>query len=295
MTSIENLPEDKNEVQVNENLESIDFGCEDFIKQNDNIINLNTETFNYTKIDCLDEDEPIIGQTFVLMSFVSPEGVMNCNIRGLKIRGIYATESQARAACEKLKQKDKYFDVFVGEVGKWLPWNPTTKQVKEIKYRNNKLDKIMSKIHENELKTLNEVVGRKKNLLDNDTIKHKNRIKQSIKEGVENYKDTEELDKPTKSPKKENKKDKKNPDDVRARMKKMIEDRNKEKTENEVTNRKNFETHEQQSNNKKDSIDEVKTVQENKEKLKEKSKEIALTIEQMKKALLAKKAKESNS
>lgn len=306
MTSVEILTEPmntQNKLKIDENLEPVDFGYDEFVSQNENILNLNTDTFNYTKIDCLDEDEPINGQTFVLMSFVSPEGIMNCNIRGLKIRGVYPTESQARAACDKLKQKDKYFDVFVGEVGKWLPWNPSTKQIKEIKYRNNKLEKIMGKLHENELKTLNEVVGRKKDLLDKETVKHRNRIKQSIKEGAENYKDPEEIPDAPKVTKKDNKEQKKhtgqkNPDEVRARLKKMLDDRNKEKTNDEVVDRKKFETNEKVNNGKKALSEEAKRINENKEKvveLTEKSKEIASVVEQMKKALASKKTKETSS
>ena len=37
----------------------------------------------YTKVDNLDEDS-FAG--FYLVSFISPEGIMNCNVRGLKLR-----------------------------------------------------------------------------------------------------------------------------------------------------------------------------------------------------------------
>jgi hypothetical protein len=141
----------------------------------------------YTTIDHLDEDPAIANQRFVLLSFISPEGIMNCKVRGLKVRGIYATVSEANAACDKLKKKDKYFDVFVGEVGKWLPWDPSMKQVEEVKYQNKKLDKIMSKLHETETKTLNELIGRRKDIIDKEAVSHKNRIRNSIKDTVDNF------------------------------------------------------------------------------------------------------------
>ena len=37
------------------------------------------------EIDYLTEDEPIQNQLFVCMSFLSPEGIRNCNVRGLKL------------------------------------------------------------------------------------------------------------------------------------------------------------------------------------------------------------------
>jgi len=145
----------------------------------------------YTKIDHLDEDPVIYNQRWALVSFISPEGLMNCKIRGLKIRGVYATEGEAKAASDKLKKKDKYFDIFVAEVGKWVPWDPSLKQVEEVKYQNKKLDKIMSKLHESEVKSLNELVGRRKDMIDKESISHKNRIRNSIKESVDSFNDPE--------------------------------------------------------------------------------------------------------
>lgn len=152
------------------------------------------ENYKYTKVDKLDEDDPIPGQMFVLMSFISPERIMNCDIRGVKIRGVYASREKAEKALEILKKKDKYFDIWLGEVGKWLPWNPNTNQAEEVKYRNKKLDKIMGKVHTTEMQTLNELVGRRKDQLDKDKVAHKERIKNSVKEAVRNYDGTENSD-----------------------------------------------------------------------------------------------------
>lgn len=165
--------------------------------KNDNNENKNNEdaeetNYKYTNIDTLDEDDVIPGQQYVLMSFISPERIMNCDIRGVKIRGVYSSREKAEKALETLKKKDKYFDIWLGEVGKWLPWNPNTSQVEEVKYRNKKLDKIMGKVHKTELETLNELVGRRKEQLDKDKGAHKDRIKNSIKDAVRNYEKNEE-------------------------------------------------------------------------------------------------------
>lgn len=198
-------------------------------------IDVNDLTDKYTKIDCLDEDPVIKGQLYVLLSFISPEGIMNCKIRGLKVRGVYATESEAKAACEKLKKKDKYFDVFIGEVGKWLPWDPSLKHVENVKYHNQKLDKIMSNLHKTELNSLNELVGRRKEMLDKETVSHKNRIKNSIKESVDNYTEDENV---------EEKKDHKikpvsrNPATVKQRLQQTL--KNKRETSQMSENKSQF-------------------------------------------------------
>jgi len=148
------------------------------------------ENYRYTKIDCLDEDTPIPGQTYVLLSFISPEGIMNCNIRGIKVRGVYGDIDRANKAAEKLSKIDKNHHIFVGEMGKWMPWDPTEKQVEEEKFQDEKLDAIMKRTHEAELKTgdLNELVGRHKEKMEVKELEHENRVKQSVKQAAVEYK-----------------------------------------------------------------------------------------------------------
>jgi len=138
----------------------------------------------YTMIDHLDEDPPIQGQTWVCVSFVSPEGIMNCSVRGLKVRGVYATEQEARNAAKKLQSMDKYFHVFVGEVGKWLPWDPDPNSTKESEYDDPKLNKLMQAQQNKQNEILNNLVGKKKEQVDTDTKAHKRRVAESIKKGA---------------------------------------------------------------------------------------------------------------
>jgi hypothetical protein len=58
------------------------------------------------------------------MSFLSPEGISNCKIRGLKVRGVFATLEEASKRAKKLQEVDPAFHVFVGEAGKRLPSDP---------------------------------------------------------------------------------------------------------------------------------------------------------------------------
>lgn len=88
-------------------------------------------------VDYLKEDEPIPGQNWVCLSFLAPEmaKIKNCSLRSIKIRGIYNRREDADKRAEQLRDLDPDFDVFVGEVGKWLPWDPTEEQVDEEKWR----------------------------------------------------------------------------------------------------------------------------------------------------------------
>jgi DNA repair exonuclease SbcCD ATPase subunit len=94
-------------------------------------------------IDHLNEDPVIPGQLWVCISFLSPEGIKNCNVRGLKIRGVYATREQADRRAEELRNSDPDFHVFVGEVGKWLPWDPDPNDAEEQQYLEKELNDLM--------------------------------------------------------------------------------------------------------------------------------------------------------
>lgn len=71
-------------------------------------------------------------------------------VRGLKIRGTYSSKEEAVARSKKLQRLDPNHNIFVGEVGKWLPWDPEPSQVAEQEYAEEKLNTLMKKYKENE-------------------------------------------------------------------------------------------------------------------------------------------------
>jgi membrane-associated HD superfamily phosphohydrolase len=101
------------------------------------------------KVDHLTEDIPIPRQNYVCLSFLSPEGIKNCTVRGLKVRGIYDTKEEAKERCEELQGVDPNFHVFVGEVGKWLPWDPDPNSTKDQVYQEKELNDLMQGYNDN--------------------------------------------------------------------------------------------------------------------------------------------------
>jgi hypothetical protein len=71
-------------------------------------------------------------------------------VHGLKIRGVYSTHEQATARAKALHKKDPYFNVYVADVGEWLPWDPDPDQVADSEYTNEELNKLMKKYRENQ-------------------------------------------------------------------------------------------------------------------------------------------------
>ncbi len=117
-------------------------------------------------IDYLTEDKPIPGQLWACISFLSPEGLKNCSIRGLKIRGVFGTRKEADKHALELQKMDPDFNVFVGEVGKWLPWDPDVNDVEDQIYQEKELQNLMKEYKNNLAKTKEVEQQRKNELLE---------------------------------------------------------------------------------------------------------------------------------
>jgi len=71
-------------------------------------------------------------------------------VRGLKVRGVYGTQGEAVARSKKLQRTDPLHNIFVGEVGKWLPWDPEPSEIADQEYAEDQLNTLMKKYKENE-------------------------------------------------------------------------------------------------------------------------------------------------
>lgn len=70
-------------------------------------------------------------------------------MHGLKVRGVYSNQEQANARAKALNKKDPYFNVYVADVGEWLPWDPDPEEVKDQEYQSDDLNKLMRAYREN--------------------------------------------------------------------------------------------------------------------------------------------------
>jgi hypothetical protein len=112
--------------------------------------------------DYLDNDEPINGQKYVCLSILTNRSIKDLssgeviksdnNAKGIKIRGVYNTMEEAKKRCEQIRQFDKVFNVFVGEVGSWLPWDDDPESAEEAVYAEEKLNQLMKSFKEQQVK-----------------------------------------------------------------------------------------------------------------------------------------------
>ena len=71
-------------------------------------------------------------------------------VRGVKVRGTYGSKEEAVARSKKLQRQDTLHNIFLGEIGKWLPWDPEPSQVGDQEYAEEELNTLMKKYKENE-------------------------------------------------------------------------------------------------------------------------------------------------
>lgn len=65
------------------------------------------------------------------------------NIRAVKVRGNFDTLEEAQMKARQLQQEDPHFDIFVGQVGYWLPFNPANINDIKPEYMNEELNKLV--------------------------------------------------------------------------------------------------------------------------------------------------------
>jgi hypothetical protein len=128
-----------------------------------------------TKIDYLTEDKllkhSVSEQKYVCLSFLDPENVKNCNVRGLKVRGVFDDMKSATEHAKKLQSEDPLFHIFVGEVGKWLPFNPDADAIKDQNYYEDGLQSLMKNHIENREKAKQMEKQRKDDMLKSSAVK----------------------------------------------------------------------------------------------------------------------------
>lgn len=73
-------------------------------------------------------------------------------VQGVKVRGTYDTYNEAVARAKTLQKLDSSFNVYVGQVGFWLPWDPEPHEVADQEYADDQLNTLMKKYNENEQK-----------------------------------------------------------------------------------------------------------------------------------------------
>jgi hypothetical protein len=72
------------------------------------------------------------------------------SVRGFKSRGNFASQEEAEIRAKLLRETDPSFDVFVGPVGLWLPWEPEAYKTGRVEYLEEELNQLAQEKNNNE-------------------------------------------------------------------------------------------------------------------------------------------------
>lgn len=72
------------------------------------------------------------------------------SIRGFKARGNFATQEEAEMRAKLLREIDPNFDIFVGPIGMWLPWDPEPLKTQNVNYMEEELNQLVNEKKKNE-------------------------------------------------------------------------------------------------------------------------------------------------
>lgn len=126
--------------------------------------------------DYLDEDALTVpAQSFALVSFVGPDQRQKSDKFGIKIRGAFATRTDAEAHIRKLRKFDTHMDIFLVDMYKWLlippPSNPLELDA-DVEYDQKFLNDLMKGYRESQLLAKAHFEERKKAVLEEGLDKH---------------------------------------------------------------------------------------------------------------------------
>ena len=72
------------------------------------------------------------------------------NTRGIKIRGSFQSMQEAEIRCKLLREVDPNHDVYIGQVGVWMPFHPEAYKTGKVEYLEKELNDLMNEKLKNE-------------------------------------------------------------------------------------------------------------------------------------------------
>ncbi len=111
------------------------------------------------------------------------------SVRGIKVRGAYSSQAEAELRAKKLRETDPTHDIFVGQVGTWMPWDPDAYKTGRVEFMEEELNQLHQEKLKNEEKAKQEfdqrVMDAKRKAIEENVRKAResgNKLTQSINE-----------------------------------------------------------------------------------------------------------------
>ena len=115
---------------------------ETFVKEERDIIVSSSIEDDYKTF--LDREEESIEKKFNI------KHNFQTSVRGFKARGNFPSQEEAELRAKILRETDPSFDVYVGPVGTWLPWEPDAYKTGKVEYMEEELNQLAHEKKKNE-------------------------------------------------------------------------------------------------------------------------------------------------
>lgn len=102
--------------------------------------------------DLLTEDTPVFAQNYFVLSYLLPSSKNKNSNPMFKMRGAYKTVEEAQERIKTLQMSDKYFNLYICEVGKWgllLPDESPLLENMSVEYMNSEMNNMMREYKNN--------------------------------------------------------------------------------------------------------------------------------------------------
>jgi hypothetical protein len=131
----------------NMNVETLIADFNDFVKEESSKLKKSGIEDDYKNY--MDKQEESLNEKF------NREHSFQTSVRGLKVRGTFASQEEAELKCKKLRESDPNHDIFVGPVGVWIPWDPDAYKTGRVEH----LEEELNALHKEKMK--NEEMAKK--------------------------------------------------------------------------------------------------------------------------------------
>ena len=115
---------------------------EEFIK--DERANLINNTLEDEYKTYLDHNEERLEKEF------NAEHNFQTSTRGIKFRGAFPSQAEAELRSKMLRERDPHHDIYTGECGVWMPWDPEAYKTGRVEYMEEELNQLAHNKNKNE-------------------------------------------------------------------------------------------------------------------------------------------------
>ena len=128
--------------KYNLNVENVMKDYNEFIKEEDVKIKESSVVIDDDYKNFIDKHEERLNLDF------NRANQFQTSVRGLKVRGTFSNQEEAERNCKKLRERDPSHDIYLGQVGVWMPFEPNAYKTQRLEF----LEPELNRLHEEKIK-----------------------------------------------------------------------------------------------------------------------------------------------